>query len=168
MGCLPFLAPSVYIPQMLECSRGVRRWRTKLCPWRAMIMGAPDGSGLSGGSVFTRFFCTFEAGELEDCTCVHEASVPCMQNEACLYCAALRDGKDLLGKRRAGKNKLAEGVKALLDDPQFKVGWGATDTRKWPSDVVWAINASKTFRKELSHLGAIEMDKAMIKRGSQA
>ena len=129
-------------------------------------MGSPTAgvtsSGSAGEGIFNPFLFTYEAGELEDFMCITTRETLCKRHESCLLCAALRDVQTILEKRETAK-KAAQSVRELLDDPQCKVGWDATDPAIWPTKFVWAINTCVKLRKELSHYGAVEIHKEAIR-----
>ena len=119
-------------------------------------------SGSTGEGIYAPFLFTFEAGELEDYICIANREMPCKQHESCLLCAAIRDGQGILAKRKTAR-KTAESVRALLDDTQFRIGWDFTDPVTWSTNFVWTINTCVKLRKELSHCGAVEINKEAIK-----
>ena len=107
------------------------------------------------------FWHSFPATELGAGICLATQDELCQREETCLICAAFKNAPKLAGARAMGR-KMATALRALLSDPQYRIGWDARNPPAWSESLIWGINNNKSFRKEISRLGAIEIDKTAM------
>ena len=94
-------------------------------------------------------------------TCIPEqrpGAIPCGEDGSCLFCAALRDESRLFQQYRSRAGEIWNEMRDIRQDPESQWTSHPRDVKIFTQELIGALTQRGTFRKDVSHIGAIRCD----------